>query len=235
MYKEAEEAYTKVLEFENSDDPELDEELAKVRSFQLQEMGFSRAQSELAIKSHGTVPAALEAIFVNSSQSIVSGTCSDFDETEYEYAENDADSEADFASDAFKKITDKTNFNNSSSSSTSSSSTSSTNNNESLASCELGSSSGSSTTSSQITPSTSLWIGNVDPAVTDEMLSDLFEQYGPLANVRCLPEKYCAFVNFKVKEDAQKAMQHLQVTIINFNGSPEIKFVNLNISFGFEG
>lgn len=59
--------------------------------------------------------------------------------------------------------------------------------------------------------STSLWIGNVDPNVTEEMLTDLFSAYGQLANVRCLPEKYCAFVNFKLKDDANKALLNLQV------------------------
>ena len=67
----------------------------------------------------------------------------------------------------------------------------------------------------QSAPSTSLWIGNVDPKVDEEMLSDLFSFYGQLSNVRCLPEKYCAFVNFKTKEDAQRAMQNLQVFIIS--------------------
>ena len=65
--------------------------------------------------------------------------------------------------------------------------------------------------SSQAAASTSLWIGNVDPEVTEDRLAELFGQCGPLANVRCLPEKYCAFVNFKSKEDAQTAMHHLQV------------------------
>ena len=59
--------------------------------------------------------------------------------------------------------------------------------------------------------STSLWIGNVDPSVTEDTLVGMFSSYGQLANVRCLPEKYCAFVNFKIKEDAQKAMLNLQV------------------------
>lgn len=66
MYKEAEQAYERVLEFENTDDPELDEELNKVRILQLQEMGFSRTQSEAAIKNHLSVQAALESIFVIS-------------------------------------------------------------------------------------------------------------------------------------------------------------------------
>ena len=63
--------------------------------------------------------------------------------------------------------------------------------------------------------STSLWIGNVDPNVTEETLNEMFSAYGHLSNVRCLPEKYCAFVNFRLKEDANKAMQGLQVKIFN--------------------
>ena len=96
---------------------------------------------------------------------------------------------------------------------------------------------------------TSLWIGNVDPKVTEKRLSDIFNEYdrssffllhlfefydfiriinlfkkhlslissfypfrfGEVTTVRCLPEKYCAFVNFKLKDDANKAMQKLQV------------------------
>jgi RNA recognition motif-containing protein len=65
---------------------------------------------------------------------------------------------------------------------------------------------------SNSTPSISLWIGNVDPDVTESTLSQLFGVYGQLTNVRCLPEKYCAFVNFKHKEEAARAMQNLQVS-----------------------
>ena len=59
--------------------------------------------------------------------------------------------------------------------------------------------------------STSLWIGNVDPNVSEETLTQMFAAFGSLSNVRCLPEKYCAFVNFKLRDDANKAMQNLQV------------------------
>ena len=64
---------------------------------------------------------------------------------------------------------------------------------------------------SQANSSTSLWIGNIDPNVTEETLAEMFSEYGQLVNVRCLPEKYCAFVNFKHKEDANKSMLNLQV------------------------
>jgi RNA recognition motif-containing protein len=72
------------------------------------------------------------------------------------------------------------------------------------------------TTSTSSSSSTSLWIGNVDPNVTEEVLYSMFSAYGQLANVRCLPEKYCAFVNFKIKEEAFKAMQNLQVHLAIF-------------------
>lgn len=39
-----------------------------------------------------------------------------------------------------------------------------------------------------------------------------FCRYGHVSSVRCLPEKYCAFVNFKSKEAAGKAMNALQVS-----------------------
>ena len=40
-------------------------------------------------------------------------------------------------------------------------------------------------------------------------------RFGQVKSVRCLPEKYCAFVNFSTKEAAGKAMQGLQVSINN--------------------
>jgi RNA recognition motif-containing protein len=98
------------------------------------------------------------------------------------------------------------NFNSSSSSSTSSSSSNTSNNHQY----------DEKSTIIDHQASTSLWIGNVDPSVTEEILSEIFSYYGQLANVRCLPEKYCAFVNFKTKEDAHKAMNNLQVKIINY-------------------
>ena len=39
----------------------------------------------------------------------------------------------------------------------------------------------------------------------------VFFRCGTVTSIRMLPEKYCAFVNFKTKEAAGKAMQNLQV------------------------
>lgn len=48
-------------------------------------------------------------------------------------------------------------------------------------------------TSSQIqTPTRSLWIGNLDSAVTSEQLIHVFAPYGAIESLRLLPEKVCA-------------------------------------------
>lgn len=58
---------------------------------------------------------------------------------------------------------------------------------------------------------TALWVGNVLPdKVDDKKLLKIFSRYGSVTSVRTLPEKFCAFVNFKTKEAAGKAMQCLQ-------------------------
>ncbi len=252
MYKEAEEAYLKVLDIENPDDPELDEELFKVRSFQLQEMGFSKTQSESAIKNYQTVQASLEALFKNTQQTTSTTTnetdksnesCSDIDNNEYDYNENDSDYADDFnnnsnnnfnnkkqntnnGSNKLKTITNGNTIKNSNRSNNSSNNSSNisngSHNNDYYSN---GNSNNNNNNNNENRPnhpvnngqpSTSLWIGNVDPNVTEDTLIEMFSVYGQLANVRCLPEKYCAFVNFKTKDDAHKALQNLQV-IFFFN------------------
>lgn len=57
---------------------------------------------------------------------------------------------------------------------------------------------------------TALWVGNVLPEVTEKKLQTMFSKFGTVKSVRCLPDKYCAFVNFTTKESAGKAMVSLQ-------------------------
>jgi len=92
----------RVLACESAEDAELAEELAKVRALQLQEMGFSRAQSEAATRGRGTVRAALEAIFVGSG---FGGPSSDLDEAGG--CECECDSEADPSHSGDNKLADR--------------------------------------------------------------------------------------------------------------------------------
>lgn len=60
--------------------------------------------------------------------------------------------------------------------------------------------------SSQVqTPTRSLWIGNLDSAVTSEQLIHVFAPYGAIESLRLLPEKECGFVNFVDQADAIRA------------------------------
>ncbi|KAF8163009.1 hypothetical protein B0H34DRAFT_787453 [Crassisporium funariophilum] len=60
--------------------------------------------------------------------------------------------------------------------------------------------------SSQLqTPTRSLWIGNLDSAVTSEQLIHVFAPYGAIESLRLLPEKECGFVNFVDQADAIRA------------------------------
>jgi len=62
---------------------------------------------------------------------------------------------------------------------------------------------------------TALWVGNVLPSVTEKRLNQLFSKFGQVTSVRPLPEKFCAFINFKTKEAAGRAMHQLQGTEID--------------------
>ncbi|CAA7267630.1 unnamed protein product [Cyclocybe aegerita] len=55
------------------------------------------------------------------------------------------------------------------------------------------------------TPTRSLWIGNLDSAVSSEQLIHVFAPYGAIESLRLLPEKECGFVNFVDQADAIRA------------------------------
>ncbi|KIL69515.1 hypothetical protein M378DRAFT_7372 [Amanita muscaria Koide BX008] len=57
------------------------------------------------------------------------------------------------------------------------------------------------------TPTRSLWIGNLDSAVTREQLIHVFAPYGAIESLRLLPEKECGFVNFVEQADAIRAKE----------------------------
>ena len=60
------------------------------------------------------------------------------------------------------------------------------------------------------TESRSLWLGNIDPTVTEAEVRSVFELYGLVENVRLLPAKECAFVNYYEVESAINARNSMQ-------------------------
>ncbi|KAJ1722075.1 hypothetical protein LPJ53_003482 [Coemansia erecta] len=59
-------------------------------------------------------------------------------------------------------------------------------------------------------PTRSLWVGNVDPALSSQDLVALFGKYGRVESLRLLPDKECAFVNFMRTEDAVQARRDMR-------------------------
>nr|XP_056711716.1 tetratricopeptide repeat protein 31 [Euleptes europaea] len=55
-----------------------------------------------------------------------------------------------------------------------------------------------------------VWVGNLTPKVTQDVLLHHFEPFGPIDSVRCLPQKFCAFINFTRREAAEAAYAALQ-------------------------
>ncbi|KAJ9600674.1 hypothetical protein L9F63_026188, partial [Diploptera punctata] len=56
----------------------------------------------------------------------------------------------------------------------------------------------------------SLWVGNITQSVTEKQLIELFSRFGVVLSVRLLPEKFCAFINFRDKSAPGPAMKYLQ-------------------------
>ncbi|KAI8321515.1 ARM repeat-containing protein, partial [Martensiomyces pterosporus] len=58
-------------------------------------------------------------------------------------------------------------------------------------------------------PTRSLWVGNVDPGLSNQDLIAIFGKYGRVESLRLLPDKECAFVNFLRVEDAIRAKEDM--------------------------
>lgn len=65
-------------------------------------------------------------------------------------------------------------------------------------------------TSGAQVPTRSLWLGNLDAAVTTQELMRVFHVYGAIESLRLLPDKECGFVNFVEKADAIRAMDDVR-------------------------
>ncbi|XP_071947047.1 uncharacterized protein [Antedon mediterranea] len=159
LYSDAEAAFEHVLKLDKECDDAV-QELIRVRTHQLIEMGFSRQQSEAAIRQYTSVQAALD--------SLLSGIVPQTTETEEDIYISD---EEDYLAQTLTENRQDSR------------------NPENL---------------------TSLWIGNVQSTVTQKILEELFSQWGPVTSVRMLPEKFCAFVNFKNALSASTALEKLQ-------------------------
>ncbi|OVA12259.1 RNA recognition motif domain [Macleaya cordata] len=61
---------------------------------------------------------------------------------------------------------------------------------------------------------TTIFVGGLDPNVTDEELRQIFSQFGELVYVKIPPGKGCGFVQFGTRASAEEAIQRLHGTMI---------------------
>ena len=52
-----------------------------------------------------------------------------------------------------------------------------------------------------------LWVGNVDPEISQTEFKAVFEKYGPVQLIRLFPRSKCAFVTFQKPSHAIKALE----------------------------
>ncbi|KAJ1212013.1 hypothetical protein NDU88_007359 [Pleurodeles waltl] len=62
-------------------------------------------------------------------------------------------------------------------------------------------------TPSQLYP---VWVGNVTPRITMEIMRSHFQRFGAIHTIRILQDRTCAFVNYQSKESAEAAFSALQ-------------------------
>jgi len=61
---------------------------------------------------------------------------------------------------------------------------------------------------------TTIFVGGLDPTVTDDMLRSLFGQFGELVHVKIPVGKRCGFVQFNNRASAEEALQMLHGTVL---------------------
>lgn len=62
------------------------------------------------------------------------------------------------------------------------------------------------------TPNRVLWVGNLSPDTTPKDIEVHFSPFGTVENIRILPHKHCAFVNFEDEKHAREAKKQLNGT-----------------------
>nr|GMD73753.1 polyadenylate-binding protein RBP47B' [Ipomoea batatas] len=61
---------------------------------------------------------------------------------------------------------------------------------------------------------TTIFVGNLDPNVTEEELRQIFLQFGEIIYVKIVAAKACAFVQFAARASAEEAIQRMNGTVI---------------------
>ncbi|KAM9708941.1 uncharacterized protein ACNS7B_001073 isoform 2-T2 [Menidia menidia] len=199
-YYEASLIYREVLRLDSAS-AEAARELKRAQTLHLMEMGFSWAQCTEALKTHGTLEEAVEALFVIDDGSGAGGAAT-WDGVEQPLEREDGEDERDWVvrqmsrSRAHQVRMEG-------------------------ASGQSRASSHSPTPLSMRPPKPELfpvWVGTLDPTMTYVKLHELFSRAGTVYSIKMLLEQQSAFVNYSRNEDRERAIQCLNGMMVD--GAP---------------
>ncbi|XP_034714141.1 uncharacterized protein si:dkey-33c12.4 [Etheostoma cragini] len=200
-YYEASLIYKEVLKLESSS-AEATQELKRAQTLHLMEMGFTWAQSSEALKTHGTLEEAVEALFGDNGNQGLGDACANWDYTDQPVAQEEDCDEGEWTVlqttrprlqpvkglDAFGQRR--------------SNSQSPTPHPRNFVKPDL----------------FPIWVGSLAPAVTYSTLHELFSRAGTVYSIKMLLEHQCAFVNYAKKEDCDRAIQCINGLVVE--GAP---------------
>ncbi|KAI3367419.1 hypothetical protein L3Q82_026276 [Scortum barcoo] len=200
-YDKASLIYKEVLRLDCSS-VEAMKELKRAQTLHLMEMGFSWQQSSEALKTHGTLEEAVEALFSgdsNPAPADAAGSASSANADQPVMQEEDDEGEWTVLPVSRPRMQQVREFDFSQTRSKSQSPTPHSRN----------------PVKPQLFP---IWVGSLAPAVTYPTLHELFSRVGTVYSIKILLEHQCAFVNYTKKEDCDRAIQCINGMVVE--GAP---------------
>lgn len=193
-YFEASLIYQKVLELDSASS-EATQELKRVQTLHLMELGFNWAQSSEALKTHATLEKAVEALFLaNRRPAADAGAMAEMPATQEEGDNNGGWTVLQASRSRTHQIRE---------------------------SGESRSKSHSPTPRSRNQAKPDLfpvWVGTLSPTMTYVRLHELFSRTGTVYSIKMLLEQQCAFVNYTKQEDCERAIKCIHGMLVD--GAP---------------
>uniref|UniRef100_UPI0037E99194 stress-induced-phosphoprotein 1-like n=1 Tax=Semicossyphus pulcher TaxID=241346 RepID=UPI0037E99194 len=199
-YYEASLIYREVLMLDSTSADAM-QELKRAQTLHLMEMGFSWGQSSDALKRHGTLEEAVEALFGGDGHPGHADASASRDNLDNPSIQEEGDEgEWTLLRTSRPRMQQLR---------------------ESEASGQMRSQSQSPTPHSRSSvkpPFFSVWVGSLAPAVTYATLHELFSRAGTVNSIKMLLEQQCAFVNYTKREDCDRAIQCINGLVVE--GAP---------------
>ena len=73
-----------------------------------------------------------------------------------------------------------------------------------------------------ITENTTVFVGNLDPNVTEDQLKEHFSHHGAIVHIKIPPNRGCGFIRFETHEAASNAINQMNGSIL---GSLRVRYV----------